>query len=89
MLLIVDTFYCVAGNLQPCLRGLEQVGELASLVLVKACTAGLLRRLSLVAIHRNGRLTAAVVSVVQAVLYTTFQLGHSPYLLLLVFMFTK
>jgi len=85
LILIVNTFHSVTGHFQSGLRRFEQICENASPVLIKACTAGIIYVLSLSPIYCNRGLTAAIIGVVHTGLYTTFQLRHGYYLLVMVF----
>ena len=72
-LLIVNTVYRLAINLQAFLRCLEQVGKCPVLVLVKAAAAGVAAVLCTFSVYHDGLLAAAVVRVVNTILYITIQ----------------
>ena len=81
VVLVVNTFYRITGNLQSCFRRLEQVLEAASSVFVKTCAAGFVCLAGSAPVHGDVPLAAAVIRIVHTVFYATFQLCHDVSLL--------
>jgi len=79
--LIVYTVHRLAVHLQTGLRCLKQVLEGSLSLLVETSAAGIAGLLCLTSIYDNGLLAAAVIRIVKAVLYTTFQFCHDSFLL--------